>query len=218
LHATNDCNVFRQQIQSAIDDRRLVLSEMQVDKTPFPVHTLELNNPKVLLWSDQAKGAKGKNVVIIGDPRPMNANDKVLAREVIAEKTPDGKPTLRIIVNAPKPGGQGDPASQPVVQARPVGPVSPTGQTGSINRSYRIHQPVRPVQSSTPDFQTEASGRGYLEDECTKAAGKVYKSGTYLWAATKQVHKGRSTRSAIKKETTFTTASRQCFTSKEGIQ
>jgi hypothetical protein len=64
----------------------------------------------------------------------MNANDKVLSREVVAEKTPDGKPNLRIIVNAPKPGGQGDSASQPAVQARPVGPVSPTGQTGSINR------------------------------------------------------------------------------------
>jgi len=75
-----------------------------VDKTPLPVHTLELNNPKVLLRPEQAEGAQGKNVVI-GDPRPMNANDKILAREVIAEKTPDGKPTLRIFVNAPKPGG-----------------------------------------------------------------------------------------------------------------
>ena len=27
-HATNDCNVFRRQIQSAVDERRLVLSEM----------------------------------------------------------------------------------------------------------------------------------------------------------------------------------------------
>jgi len=44
--------------------------------------------------------------VVIGDLRPMNANDKILAREVIAEKTPDGKPTLRIFVNAPKPGGK----------------------------------------------------------------------------------------------------------------
>ena len=101
---------------------------------------------------------------------------------------------------------------------QPVRPDPSTGQTGSINQSDRIHQPVRPVQSSTPDFQTEAFGRGYLEDECTKAAGKVYKSGTYLWAATKQVHKGRSTRSAINKETMFTTASRQCFTSKEGFR
>ena len=78
---------------------------MQVDKTPFPVHTLELNNPKVLLQPEQAEGAQGKNVVI-GDPRPMNANNKILAREVVVEKTPDGKPTLRIFVNAPKPRGK----------------------------------------------------------------------------------------------------------------
>jgi len=65
---------------------------------------LELHNPKFLLRPEQAEGAQGKNV-IIGDPRPMNANDRILAREVVAEKTADGKPTLRIFVNAPKPGG-----------------------------------------------------------------------------------------------------------------
>ena len=92
---------------------------MQVDKPPFPVYTLELHNPKVLLQPKQAEGAQGKNVVI-GDPRPMNANDKILTREVIAEKTPDGKPTLRIFVNAPKPEGQAGSSSQPAVQARPV--------------------------------------------------------------------------------------------------
>ena len=82
-----------------------------MDKTPFPVHTLELNNSKILLGPEQAEGANGKNVVI-GDPRPMNANDKILARECC-----DGKPTLRIIVNAPKPGGQGDFTSEPAVEA-----------------------------------------------------------------------------------------------------
>ena len=119
LHATNDCNVFRRQIQSAVDERRLVLSDMQVDKTPFPVHTLEMNNPKVLLRPEQAEGAQGKNV-IVGDPRPTNANDKILAREVVAEKTPDRKPTLRIFVNAPKPGRQEKSSSQPAIQARSV--------------------------------------------------------------------------------------------------
>ena len=89
---------------------------MQVDKTPFPVHTLELNNPKFLLRPKQAEGAQGKNIVM-GDPRLMNANDKILAREVVAEKTADGKPTLRIFVNAPKPGGQASSSSQPAVQA-----------------------------------------------------------------------------------------------------
>jgi len=76
---------------------------MQVDKTPFPIHTLELNNPKVLLRPEQAEGAQGKNVVI-GDPRPMNANNKILAREVVKEKTDDGKGTLKITIRNPRLG------------------------------------------------------------------------------------------------------------------
>ena len=103
---------------------------MQVDKTPFPVQTLELNNPKVLLRPEQAEGAKGKNVVI-GDPRSMNANDKILAREVVADKTSNGKLTLRVIVNAPKPRGK---------KSFPVSLLS------RCDRSDRCHQPVSPVQ------------------------------------------------------------------------
>ena len=97
-----------------------------MDKTPFRVNTLELHNPKVLPRPEQAEGAQGKNVVI-GDPRPMNANDRILAREVVAEKTPDGKPTLRIFGNAPKPGGQASSSNQPAVQLQPVRPVASTG-------------------------------------------------------------------------------------------
>ena len=63
---------------------------MQVDKSPFLVHTLELNNTKVLLQPEKAKGAKGKNVVI-GDLSPMNVDDKILARKVVVQKSPDGK-------------------------------------------------------------------------------------------------------------------------------
>ena len=79
---------------------------MQIDKAPFPVHTLELNNPKVLIRPEQVEGAKGKHVVI-GDPRPMNTSDKILAREVIKEKTDDGKSTLKIISEIPDSGGKG---------------------------------------------------------------------------------------------------------------
>jgi hypothetical protein len=120
-----------------VDKRRLVLSEMQVDKSSFPVHTLELNNPNVLLRLEQVEGAKGRNVVI-GDPRPM---------------TPDGKPTLRITVNAPKLGGQGDSTSSfgwPVVQARLVRPVSPTSQTGPSNRSDRSRDQSRTFKPKHP--------------------------------------------------------------------
>ena len=67
-HATNDCNVLRRQIQSAINEGRLVIPNMQVDQNPFPVHMLELKNPKVLVQSSQAESTKEKNV-IIGDER-----------------------------------------------------------------------------------------------------------------------------------------------------
>ena len=55
---------------------------MKIDKTPFPMHTIDLNNSKVLIWSDQAEGAKGKNV-IIGDDRPLTVDNKIFAREMI---------------------------------------------------------------------------------------------------------------------------------------
>ena len=48
-HATNDCNIFRRQIQSAINEGRLALHEMQIDKVPFPLHAIDLNNAKVLI-------------------------------------------------------------------------------------------------------------------------------------------------------------------------
>jgi hypothetical protein len=63
-HATNDCNTFRRQIQSAINEGRLKFHEMQVDENPFPnsafVNTLELSNTKVLIRSDQAEMLKEK--------------------------------------------------------------------------------------------------------------------------------------------------------------
>jgi hypothetical protein len=67
-HATNDCNTFCRQIQSAINEGRLKFHEMQVDENPFPnsafVKVLELSNPKVLIRSDQAENTKGENVII----------------------------------------------------------------------------------------------------------------------------------------------------------
>jgi len=59
-HATNDCNVLRRQIQSAINEGRLVVPAMQIDQNPFPVHTLELSNPKVLIRPHQAESTKQK--------------------------------------------------------------------------------------------------------------------------------------------------------------
>ena len=66
--ATNDCNVSCHQIQSAMNEERLVFSEMKIDKTSFRiytnVHIIDLNNAKVLIRQEQAEVAKGKNVII----------------------------------------------------------------------------------------------------------------------------------------------------------
>ena len=78
---------------------------------------------------NKQKEQKEKNV-IIGEPRPKNINDKIQAREVTMEKTPDGKESLKITVKASRPGGQescSQKTSRPATQARPVRPVTSTG-------------------------------------------------------------------------------------------
>nr|AAX96785.1 retrotransposon protein, putative, unclassified [Oryza sativa Japonica Group]ABA92547.1 retrotransposon protein, putative, unclassified [Oryza sativa Japonica Group] len=71
-HSTNDCNVFRQQVQSAIDEGRLKFtdgSKMKLDHDPFPVNTINFNDKKVLIRPEQAECTKEKGVVI-GESRP----------------------------------------------------------------------------------------------------------------------------------------------------
>jgi hypothetical protein len=59
----------------------------------------------VLIRPEQAKGAKGKNVVI-GETRPKNVDEKILAREVVLERAPDGKELIKITFKAHVPGGE----------------------------------------------------------------------------------------------------------------
>ena len=75
-HATNDCNVLCRQIQSVINKGRLVIPTMQVDQNPFPMHILELNNPKVLIRPSQAESTKGKNVIIGNESPEKNLTHK----------------------------------------------------------------------------------------------------------------------------------------------
>ena len=59
-HAINDCNIFVRQIQSAINEGRLALHEMKVDKTSFLIHTIDLNNAKSSFGRSKLKEPKGK--------------------------------------------------------------------------------------------------------------------------------------------------------------
>jgi len=97
--ATNDCNVFRQQIQPALSERRLRPSEMKNHKQLFPINTLDLSNVKVLVQPDQAKYTKAEND-IIGEERPQRVYDIASSREGVLETTHDGRESLKIIVKA----------------------------------------------------------------------------------------------------------------------
>ena len=85
--------------------------------------------------------------MIIGESRPKNVDDMILAREVTLEKSPDGKESLRITVKASRPEGQESSlrdTSRPVAQAQPVRPASSTGQTDQAQSRPRIVKPKAP--------------------------------------------------------------------------
>ena len=66
-HATNDCNVFHWQVQSAINEGRLKFTEsskMKLDSDPFLVNMVNFERKKVLVWPSQAESTKGKDVII----------------------------------------------------------------------------------------------------------------------------------------------------------
>jgi len=71
---------------------------------------LSLSTPLILITLrysfgvNKPKERKEKNV-IIGESRPKNVDDTILAREVTLEKSPDGKESLKITIKASRPGG-----------------------------------------------------------------------------------------------------------------
>jgi hypothetical protein len=52
----------------------LVLHEKQVDKHPFPINTIELQQPKVLVRPHQVEITKGKNVVVVEAKPDLRGN------------------------------------------------------------------------------------------------------------------------------------------------
>jgi hypothetical protein len=61
-HSTNDCKIFRQQIQTAIEQGRLKFEipkkpskPMRIDQHPFPTNMVEVNGKAKVLNSQSAK-------------------------------------------------------------------------------------------------------------------------------------------------------------------
>jgi hypothetical protein len=61
---TNECKVFRQQIQAAIDQRRLAFSRapMKIDHNPFPINAIEKG--------EHSRANRGKEVADPEGDRP----------------------------------------------------------------------------------------------------------------------------------------------------
>jgi hypothetical protein len=140
-HATNDYNVFRRQIQSAMNEGRLKFQEMQIDTEPFPMNMIDFEGKKVLVQPNTADKGKGKEIVI-GNAREANENHKISCRKVVAEKTPNGGETLKVTITTSSTGGQ--------VRAKEQEPVLriPDGLTHRRGRS-----------ETTPDGPENSNGR-----------------------------------------------------------
>jgi hypothetical protein len=141
-HATNDCNVFRRQIQSAINEGWLAFQEMQVDTQPFPVNTIELTCKKVLVRPEVADKGKGKNIVI-GDCRTSN-----ISQEVIARKAPDR--------NTNK---SGDARGQAQLSSRAKLPDSSIADGPVLMRTVRLTQPDYPPMVKGISLHTKQGKR-----------------------------------------------------------
>jgi hypothetical protein len=144
-HATNDCNVFRRQIQSAINEGRLAFQEMQVDTQPFPVNTIELICKKVLVRPEMADKGKGKGIVI-GDPRMSIISQKEIARKASDEEAKKSEGA----------GGQAQLMNQTHQPGLSIadGPAPMCGRSGA-----QINGPANPAGQSTYDRKASASTR-----------------------------------------------------------
>jgi hypothetical protein len=94
-HTTNDCNIFCRHIQSALNEGRLSLSDMQVDKISFPMHTIEAGPPAILIYPEQANTNQDKNV-LTGEPCVAPNVETNSGRKVVLEKDNEGKKKLKI--------------------------------------------------------------------------------------------------------------------------
>jgi hypothetical protein len=66
-HTTNECNYFRRQVQSALNNGQLTLGDgdkMRFDTDPFSLNMVDFEKKIILVRTDQAETTKGKNVVV----------------------------------------------------------------------------------------------------------------------------------------------------------
>ena len=69
------------------------------------MNTMDLEGKKLLIRPEVAESANKANV-IVGEPRKDKEDNKVLGRQVVLDKQPDGKEVIKITIKNPTLGGQ----------------------------------------------------------------------------------------------------------------
>ncbi|XP_066357618.1 uncharacterized protein [Miscanthus floridulus] len=168
-HATNDCNVFRRQVQSALNEGRLSLTDMQVNKVPFSAHmnVVEAGAPAILIQPKQADKTQGKNV-IIGEPRVVPNVQKNSGRTMVLEKDEGGKNKLTITAGSAETLRRQRWRETYVAQQRPARPTPPVGQANpniaQVQPAMQVGQtgsapaPAKSAEPTTPVGQAGSSG------------------------------------------------------------
>jgi len=97
-HNTNECKVFRQQLQSAIESGRIKFDNskaqklMKIDQHPFPTNMLDANGKTKILTSETTK----ENASV--DPRHQITTDDAKGKGLIQEGSSSGRPPRSGIV------------------------------------------------------------------------------------------------------------------------
>jgi hypothetical protein len=156
-HATNDCNIFRRQIQSAINEGHLKFHEMQVDENPSPnsafVNTLELSNPKVLIRPDQAEKAKGKNV-IIGKQRQDERHPLEVIPKVSVTSMLGGQDKIKTVGTAS------------------TGLIGASGRSDRcLKKGSRCSKPKKKVRASFNEILAKYKREGVTNDQSNQPSG-----------------------------------------------
>jgi hypothetical protein len=169
LHNTNDCVVFRRQIQSAINEGRLRFQkEVKIDRPPVPVTTLEPTSKKAIIRPCAADKSKNKNIVI-GDPRTPN-----MSRRMVTLKAPDKRKT----------GGTGGQARSDTRSRSPVLPTpddpgtkAEQSETGADSPAMMAGRSADGQKQQPQTIGPQCSNTSFRKQNTTKTSGRLSRVG-----------------------------------------
>ena len=106
------------------------------------MNTMDLEGKKLLIRPEVAESANKANV-IVSEPRKDKEDNKVLGRQVVLGKQPDGKEVIKITIKNPTLGGQ--PQVQENTRVKFVKPKSPEVGKWKNNEAKVQRKRIKPT-------------------------------------------------------------------------